>query len=438
VRLEPSEVPALPLAAALVDLDGREVAATPEWPGRGPGTVTYHTGHGHLLVAPDVPTPELDGLVARLLDEVRAAAGDDDGAARCRSVLAAGLELVAGRPPEPASGRAEDVVALASAAIRARTQGLAVQVAGPLPSAPVPAPAAVALAIVQLAVNAQQHEGARGVVLSVAPGPTFSVEWPSARAAVAVRTHRHELRRERWGWGYVQMVADALGGVALPPGPAGPGMAGACLGLGAARLTLPLACVRDGRVQRATQAWDQDARMPAFGQPAAGRLTALAAAARERPGRIAYNDLYRARHDGDSTWVALAPESGSSRARDLLHGLGHERALWAAPEPHATRVLALGTLLQVAMGEPWPSVAPNDYAEGIRAASASLGIPLPPPLDALCLPDPRVTAFLLAELGGTLVQRGEEVHVATPPGTGAHPLLAPFRAAGTGWLRINA
>jgi len=236
----------------------------------------------------------------------------------------------------------------------------------------------------------------------------------------------------------VQMVADALGGSALPPGPAGPGMAGACLGLGAARLTLPLACVRDGRVERATEAWEQDGRMSgALHQAATGALAALVAAAAERPGRIVYRDLYRARRSRERTWVALAPESGSVRVRDLLRGLRHERALLRAPEPHATRLLALATLLQVVLGEPWPSVPPGVFAEELPAACAGLGIPAPEPLDAVCPPDPWATAFLLAELGGRLVRRAEEVHLVVGPEAAGSPLLRALSPGPDGWLRIN-
>jgi hypothetical protein len=231
------------------------------------------------------------------------------------------------------------------------------------------------------------------------------------------------------------MVADALGGVALPPGPAGPGMDGACLGLGAARLGLPLACVRDGRVERATQAWEQEGGMPAQGEPAGGALAALVAAAAIEPGRIAYRDLHRARLWRGRTWAALAPESGSSRARDLLLGLHHERALWSAPEPQATRVAALTTLLQVAMGEPWPSAPPAVHAEVLPAACAALGVPPPAPVDALRPPDPRAAALLLAEAGGRLVRRGDEVWLAGADA--ASPLLRALRAGPDGWLRIN-
>jgi hypothetical protein len=438
VRLEPTEVPGLPLPAALVDGEGGTIAATPEWAGRCPGTLSYQAGAGHLLVAPDAPTPELDALMGRLLDELAAAAADLTGdAALQTSVLAAGLALVAGRPAgaEP-PGTAEDVVALTAAAVRARTQDLAVQVVGPLPRATVPAPAAIALALVQLAVNAQQHEEAERVFLRVGPGPTFSVEWPgTTHTTTGVNSHRHALRRERWGWGYVRMVADALGGAALPPGPAGHGLTGACLGLGSARLGLPLACVRDGRVERATQAWDEDPGMPAQGHPVDGPLAALVGAAAQQPGLIAYRDLHRARLRRDRTWTVLAPESGSTRARDLLRGLHHERALWSAPEPHATRVSALTTLLQVAMGEPWPSAPPSVYREGLPAACAALGVPAPDPLDVVAPPDPRAVALLLADTGGRLVRRGDEVWLAGADP--ASPLLRALGGGADGWLRVG-
>ena len=439
MRLEPSEVPAVPLPAALLDGEGGTIAATPEWAGRCPGTLSYRAGAGHLLVAPDAPTPELDALMGRLLDELRAASAAMAGDARLQaSVLAAGLALVGGRPAgAEAPGTAEDVVALTAAAVRARTQDLAVQVVGPLPPVTVPAPAAIALALLQLAVNAQRHEEADRVFLRVGPGPTFSVEWPGPpRPAGAVRSHRHVLRRERWGWGYVRMVADALGGAALPPGPAGHGLAGACLGLGSARLGLPLACVRDGRVERATQAWDEDPAVPAQGQPVDGQLTTLVDAAARRPGLIAYQGLHRARLRRDRTWAVQAPESGSTRARDLLRGLHHERALWSAPEPHSTRASALTSLLQVAMGEPWPSAPPGVYRDGLPAACAALGVAAPVPLDAVAPPDPRAVALLLAEAGGRLVCRGDEVWLA-----GADPASPLLRALGgdaRGWLRVTA
>src|SRR5215468_4206080 len=127
--------------------------------------------------------------------------------------------------------------------------------------------------------------------------------------------------------------------------------------------------------------------------------------------------------DPGVTWVVLTPESGSSRARDLLAGLQHERALWVAPEPHATRASALATLLQVAMGDPWPSVPPGLFAEVFPAACARLGIATPDLVDAVVLPEPRAAAYLVAELDGRLARRGDEVWMVPSPAASGSPLL---------------
>jgi len=219
------------------------------------------------------------------------------------------------------------------------------------------------------------------------------------------------------------MVADALGATALPPAATGPGTSGACVSLGASRLGLPVAVIQEERVARSTQAWDQDPQCAPFGRPVEGVLARLVAEASLQPGRIVYADLYRARLDRGRTWVVLSPEGGSTRARDMLAGLQHERALWSAPEPHATRASALATLLQVAMGDPWPSVPPAVFADVFPAACASLGVAPPPPVDAVAYPEPRVAALLLAELGGQLIRQGEEARLIPPPGAAANPLL---------------
>jgi hypothetical protein len=440
MRLEPAEIPELPLAGALWDFEGNLLAATPEWSGAGPGSTAYLLGRGHLVVAPQVAAPELDTLMERLLTTLReagqAATADD---ARRIEVLSAGLALVAGRPPRAEeTGDVRRVLELAQAAIPARTQGLVTEVQEPLPELKVPAPAAVALAVTQLAVNAHQHEGATRVRLRVDRGPSFYVEWPNpARRTVRVDSHRHPSRREGWGWGYVQMVADALGATALPPGPTAPGMVGACLGLGTVQLTLPLAEVRAGLVRRSTLAWDQDSEASRFGEPVGGFLVELLAAAALQPGRITYLDLYQARALGERAWVALAPESGASRARDLIRGLAHERALLRAPETHATRLQGLASLLGIALGDPWPSVPPSVWSDLAPIAARALGVRLPSSLEVLVLPDPRILAVLLSELQGRLSVRAGEVHVHPSPEAAQGDFWAAVAADGSRGLHVN-
>lgn len=422
--LEPVEVPYLPLAAALFDRDGELVAATPEWTGPAPGSAAYATGFGHLVVAAEGAPRHLDRILGRLLEELAAAAASmSPTPARRLEVLRAGLELVSGRPP---SGPAGDVAELVRASLPARAPGLRLELEPAPPWPPLASAGAVALALVQLAVNAQRHEQAEVVRLRLAHGSTFYIEWPAASPAPApavVATHRHLARRRRWGWGYVQMVADALGGVALPPGPTGTDLEGAALSLGSTRLGLPLAVVRDGRLERWTQAWEQE--RPASASPGQldPGLRRLLAGAEARPGQIVYQDLYRARQVRDRTWLVQPPETGSNRARDVLRGLDHERVLWTAPEPHSTRVHALACLLAIALGEPAPAVPPSIWSEAFPAACLALGMQPPEVPDSLVLPDPRLAAFLLAELGGSLVAQGEGLALSLAAPETEQPLL---------------
>jgi hypothetical protein len=359
-------------------------------------------------------------------------------AARRLAIVRAGLELVSGRPPPRAAGGIAEVLALVEAALPSRAPGLRLLVEAPPPRPEVEAPGAIALALLQLAVNAQLHEQVEEVTLRVEPGPTFYIEWPaSSPVAAAIDSHRHLARRLRWGWGYVQMVADFLGGVALPPGPTAADREGAALGLGSPRLGLPLARVGEGRVQRATQAWAQERALPGPGGLIREGLADLVAEARLRPGEIAFRDLFRARCRGDATWLVLAPETGSSRARDVLRGLEHERVLWTAPEPHATRIAALAALLAVALGDGWPSVPPSVWDDVFPAACRALGRPVTAAPPSLILPEPRLAAFLLDELGGELVAVADVAAVRLPEAARAPALLAALPPGPDGLVRLG-
>src|SRR5437660_1443231 len=102
MRLDPTEIPRLPLPAALIDRQGSVVSATPEWEGPMPGSICYHNGEARLLVAPDGQAwPAQEAVMRRLLDEMRAAVAAMSGEqAVCAAVLGSGLELVAGWPPD--------------------------------------------------------------------------------------------------------------------------------------------------------------------------------------------------------------------------------------------------------------------------------------------------------------------------------------------------
>ncbi|MDQ6900227.1 MAG: hypothetical protein M3072_12090 [Candidatus Dormibacteraeota bacterium] len=409
-----------------------------------PGSVVYQAGLSKLVVAPATPTPPgLDALMARLLGALEAAlpALDVESERRVK-VLQAGLQLISGQPLSEADrGTTSDVLTLAESAIRMRAPDLEVEVQPEQRPQAVPAPATIALALVQFAVNAKQHEfmdaaqlhPVRNVRLRVGSGPAFYVEWPSAEVTGAqVSTARHQRARLRWGWGYVRLAADALAGVALPPGLTVRGWEGAGFSIGSRLLTLPLACFDGGRRVRCTGSWEQEtgfahaASQRLVEEGLAGAMRAAAAA----PGAIVYRDLFSARSSGDRTWVALPPETGTNRIKDVLRGLDHERVLWSAPEPHATRVQALTLILARGAGQEWPLLDAASFAQAFSAACQALRLDQPDLTGATLYPDGRVAAFLLAELGGRLrVSQGTLVFEA-PPRAVDDPLLGVLEPGG--------
>ena len=431
MRIDPSEVDHLPLAAAMVDRQGRMIAATPEWRGAAPGSLSYHAGEARLVVGSGEVARSDQGLVMRwLLDEIDAAVADMSGERRlCAAVLRSGLELVAGLPSATTGeGTTDDVVRLARAAIRARVPELTVEVIEPARFQAAPAPAQIALALVQFAVNAAVHANATRLLLRVGPGPTFSVEWPSERRRpVEARGYRHSLLRQGWGLGYVRTVSDALGATALSPGPTEPGWAGACLSLGNCRLTLPLArFARDGPFQ-ATQTWRQEVQSPDPMVRASLRtdLETTMAGAIERPGAIARGALFTARDTGRGvTWAALPPDTGSARVRDVLLGLDHEHALWSAPADHAIRIHSLITILARSLGAQAVAYAPDAFAREFPRSCAALGVAVSETPPMLICPDPRLTAFLLRELGGGgLVGQSDRTVLEIRPEARHHPVV---------------
>jgi hypothetical protein len=435
MRLDPAEVPRLPLRAALLDHTGHVVATTPEWEHAAPGSRVYHAGHGHLVVAPrgERPRPELDEVLTMLLatlSEARAAMQPQP--ALRAAVLAIGLGLVAGRPLAAEPGDSAQAMEMTSAVLAVRADHLEVERCPGEPVMPAPAPAVIALALVQLAVNAAEHEfhdaaqrrRVQAVRLRVEPGPSFYVEWRAERPApTAVQTHRHQEWRKRWGLGYVRLAADALGGSALPPAETGAGWKGACFSLGARRLALPLAVFEGSEVVRASQTWTQEVadRDPVRRAEIAKALFVTLEAARGNPARLQEGRFFSARAIQDQVWAALPPESGADSIRDVLHGLNHERTLWTAPEPHATRAHALTSLLGRAVGDGWNPVAEPAWRERFPPACGALGVAAPE-LEAMVYPDPRIAAYLLAEVGGSLrAERGGVVFRAGARSAG-HPV----------------
>jgi hypothetical protein len=443
MRLDPAEIADLPLPAALIDRRRAVISRTAEWLGSGPGTVSYHAGQAWLLVGSDRPArPELEVVTRMLLDEIRAAAAVLSGdASICASVLAGGLSLVAGWPVDEVPAAAGQVLERTRALIQARVPEVRIDVRfDGDPNEPVAGPDQVALALLQLAANAAAHDAATELRLGFDTGPTFTVEWPARGPLTEVPAGQsHSALRKRWGLGYVRLVADSLGATALPPASTTDGWTASCISLGTRRLTLPLAMFSGARPTRSTQTWEQTVRSHDPAVPGAIRadLGPVLAAAESQPGVLKRHGLLAARAARAGTWVALPPETGPERSREALRGLDHERALWAAPEPHATRVHGLITLLSRSLGDPPVAYAPEAFIRELPRACGALSVPAPEVGGLLACPDPRATAFLLAELGGELIGRLDGTYLVPGLRGAGSPFLALLGPDERGWCRLT-
>jgi len=399
VNLTIAEIAELPLAAALLDATGDVVARTPEWDGPGPGAVAYPVRNMRLVVRTRPASQLCDAVLSRLLDAIDAAVhGLDATHAQRVRILAGSLRLVAGREAG-GWGTTDEVVDLAHAGITART-GLVVDV---LTRAvrPVLAPEVAALVLVQLAVNAERHDGAERVRLEI-DKTTFRVVWRRRGDDVRVKTSRRHAERERWGLGFARIAADAIGGTVYPPRTLGDGEVAATLEMGVRRLALPVAAVRDGQVCRATWSWDEETSLgPGTAASGATRLAMLCAAAQREPGRIVGDD-WTARAGARETWVAVPPDDSAVRARDVVTGLVHERALAdRLEEPARSTIGALGLLLATLLGEPMPRVPIATWTRRMAELGPAFRMVAPVPrFDGVGAIDPRVVALLAGSAQG--------------------------------------
>jgi len=409
MNLTMSEIRELPLPAALIDRDGELIASTPEWRASGPGTVLFALRGTMLAVASEAPDPGAASLVDRLLNAIDEAGAGLDGTRRQRiATLTTSLRLVSGRRVTT-SGSSHDVIELAVAGIKART-GLEVRIDG-RPSFPVQAPEVAALVLVQLAANAERHARASSVTL-LQDEQSFHVAWPGEAGRVTLSTARRHQDRQRWGLGFCRIAADTLGGAVYSPVDRGDGTVVATLELGLRDLTLPLAAIRYKRVLKATRTWDEETGcLPSATVEPGTRLSACVEAARAAPGAAVRRDGWTARLARERTWVAIPPDGVLDRARDVLDGIAHERALWEGIAPaQQARVVALTLLLGARLSEPLPRVPAGVWNRRMPGLAAAFGLRMEVPrMNALGAVDPRVAAYLAAELGSELVSDGDDL-----------------------------
>lgn len=440
MNLTGTELTELPLPAAVVDPQDTLIARTPEWEGATPGAVSYPVRRNRLVVCTGNVDPRCTDLLEQLLDAL-----DDVGTGLGRreaiqvGMLASSLRLLAGRRVA-STGGSSDVLELARIGIAARTS-LRVEVeAGP--ERVVAAPDVAALVLVQLAANAERHAGASTVTIAQR-ATAFEVRWrvPGTRTAV-VQVNRRRAARRRWGLGFACIAADTLGGAVYPPHVDDEGVTVASLELGLARLALPLAAVRHGRVLKATRTWDEETGcVPGTAVNSDARLGAAVAAAGATHGRLRVVDGWwtRSVRGGTVVWIAIPPDDILDRARDVLAGVVHERALWdGIPEPGQSRVFALATLLDHALGTPLPRVPGFSWARRYAELSGAFGAHLPiPELRGTGAIDPRVVVHVVATGGTGFELDGDDLYLHVRAGSLGEAVSQAFERRADGALKLS-
>ena len=327
VNLSLAEIAELPLAAALVDAAGAVIARTPEWDGPGPGAVSYPVRSVRLVVRTQPASAQCDELLSRLLDV------DRRRGARAQ------------RHPGTAGPHARRIAATGR---RARTRRMghhrrrhrpgprgdhgphrphaSRRVAGP--ARPVLGPEVAALVLVQLAVNAERHDGAtrgpsRGRPHDL-PGRLASRRAGAAdrdrAAARRARSVGPRLRADR-GRRHRRHGVPAPGHRRRVPSPQPSSSASAAWRCRSPRSATVGSAGPRGRGMR-RPGWRRGAR-PEPGS----KLATIEAAAGSAPGRIVADAGFSARAGLRALWVAVPPDDSAVRAREVVTGLVHERAL---------------------------------------------------------------------------------------------------------------
>jgi hypothetical protein len=413
VRLSAADIAALPLPVALFDRDGSQLASSAEWAGGGLGTVVYRLPSASLAVGCDEQDADIAGRLTELVTAMREGAQACGGAQQLRlGALASSVALVAGIPDlhVGSTGDVLDNLTALLSTVSAHGVTIGERTPGVVPDAQV-----LALALLQLVINARRHDDATEVIIDIDPGPAFRVQWHGELPPQGVSTARHQADRDRWGLGFVRLAMDALGGVSLSPASHGVGQVTAILSVDPSpRLQLPLAAIRNGVVDAASPAWDEETQLP----PGSGlpeRWSRLVDAASSSPGVIQRARTARARAAEGTVWIAIPAEGTADRARDVIRGLEHERDLLDAPQPFATLIEGLAGVIALLLGDPAHRVTAAAFDEGYpSAAEAVAAPPFPGGFTGAAAPSPALIAVLASRLVADLSMRDGRIaiHVA--------------------------
>ncbi len=93
------------------------------------------------------------------------------------------------------------------------------------------------------------------------------------------------------------------------------------------------------------------------------------------PGRIVVDAGFSARAGAGALWVAVPPDDSAVRAREVVTGLIHERALSEhIDEPARSSIGGLALLLATLLGEPMPRVPIAAWTRRMHELAAAFGI----------------------------------------------------------------
>jgi hypothetical protein len=410
VRLSAADIAALPLPVALFDRDGSQLASSAEWAGGGPGTVVYRLPTASLAVGCDEQDADIAGLLTELVTAMREGAQACGGAQQLRlGALASSVALVAGIPDLHVGTTSDVLNNLTALLLTVSAHGVTIgeHTPGVVPDAPV-----LALSLLQLVINARRHDDATEVTIAIDPGPAFRVQWHGELPPQGVSTARHQADRDRWGLGFVRLAMDALGGVYLSPASQGDGQVTAILSVDPSpRLQLPLAAIRNGVVDAASPAWDEETQLPP-GSRLLERWSRLVDAAAQSPGVIQQARTARARAVEGTVWIAIPPEGTADRARDVIRGLEHERDLLDAPQPFATLVEGLAGVIALLLGDHAHRVTPAAFDEGYSSAAEAVAAPtFPGRFTGAAAPSPALIAVLASRVAAKLSMRDGRVAI---------------------------
>ena len=408
MNLSIAEVSRLPLACAVLDPQGAVIAATPEWIGPSPGSVSYPMRRNRLVINESEVDPDTEVVLDRLLtamDEVAVTEQADRG--RRVQMLSASLRIVAGRQVTT-RGTTDDVLEYAVVGIAARTQVVTEVARSDVLE--VLGPEVAALVLTQFAANAEAHEGVSRVTLRQ-QRLRFRVEWAGHQGGRQVDTTRQQAGRQRWGLGFARIAADTLGAAVYTPIEVADGVVAATIELGVERLALPVAVLRGELILRATHPFESEAGCTAGDVlPADSPLLELARVAEAAPGLVAVGAGWCARATGPLVWLAQPPDGITDRAKDVLHGVSHERALWEdVGEPGEASIFALATLLAVNLGGKYPRTPAEPWNRAMARLAGSFGLHDVPTFEGMSVVDARVCAYLARELGDGFEMDGDDL-----------------------------